>query len=350
MKKKKVVVFDIHHVAHLNLFSNVIRQFNEEDDKEVYIIGLKRQRLPQVIYNDLGFVDKDHIKMIGTWKPNKFAIIFQSNFLRLISIFFYLLKIKPDIGISSGGLPFSLAMKAINKPTLEFCDDPDRTFQLKLELFGATKKYYPFFVTIQHKKIETFKCLKQWSYLTPNEFKPNEKALTKYSLKKKEYFFIREVSTASLNYAGQKAAAVSIFAKNLPKKYKVILSLENKSARHLYPDDWIILQEPVHDIHSLIYFSRILIASGDSMAREGAILGVPSIYCGDRTMGANTVMMDEGMLYQVEPEKVPEKVNSLLMEDLSETTQNNYRNHLNVEWDDLNKYIEKKVNTYLKEK
>jgi predicted glycosyltransferase len=348
-KKQKKIVFDIHHVAHLNLFSHVIRQYYEDEDKEVFIVGLRRQSLPKIIHKELGYIGDKNIKMIGSWKPNKWGIIVQSNILRLIGIFFYLLKIKPDVGISSGGLPFSLSLKLLNKPALEFCDDPDRKFQLKLELFGATKKYYPFFVKMEHPKIETFHCLKQWSYLTPREFTPDSSVLKKHGVEEKKYFFVREVSTASLNYADQRSGIVSTFADRLPKEYKVLLSLENKAESHLYPEDWIILQEPVEDIHSLIYYSRLLIASGDSMAREGAILGVPSIYCGKRIMGANGVMIEEGKLFKTDPEEVPAKVEALLKEDLSETVQNNFRTHLNQEWDDLNEFINNKVNLYLKD-
>ena len=47
-------------------------------------------------------------------------------------------------------------------------------------------------------------------------------------------------------------------------------------------------QEPIEDIHSLIYYAAGLVSSGDSMAREAALLGVPSYYLGIRySMPAN---------------------------------------------------------------
>ena len=61
-----------------------------------------------------------------------------------------------------------------------------------------------------------------------------------------------------------------------------MLSLEDKSTKERYPEDWILLEEPVEGIHSLIYYSCALISSGDSMAREAALLGVPSYYLGIR--------------------------------------------------------------------
>ena len=61
-----------------------------------------------------------------------------------------------------------------------------------------------------------------------------------------------------------------------------------KKRRDEYPADWIMLQEPIEDIHSLIYYAAGLVSSGDSMAREAALLGVPSYYLGIRySMPAN---------------------------------------------------------------
>ncbi len=107
---------------------------------------------------------------------------------------------------------------------------------------------------------------------------------------------MREVSHKSFNYYNQQDGIISSFAGNINAGTKVILSLEDKSYAGRYPAHWSILQEPVEDIHSLIYYSRLVISSGDSMAREGAMLGVPSIYCGTRKMKANELLMAAGLL------------------------------------------------------
>lgn len=337
------IVIDITHISHINIFKHVINKISHHD---IFLIGLKRGNIPVVMRNDLKTYKE--MSFIGKWKSNKFSIIFNANIFRSLQLFIYLLRINPDVGISSGSIPFSFAMRLIGKPVVDFSDDPERKFVSKLETILCNAKYYPPFVETKNKKVGNYNCLKQWGYLNPDYFTPNIDVLKDYNLLKKQYFFIREVSTASLNYSGQTAGTVSLFAKKLPTNYRVVLSLENKSDRSLYPSDWIILQEPVKDIHSLIYYSKILISSGDSMAREGAILGVPSIYCGNRTMGANTVMIDEGVLFKTDPKDVPKKVVTILKEDISITTQEKFRNNLNMKWDDLNKFIVEKVNKYLK--
>ena len=139
--------------------------------------------------------------------------------------------------------------------------------------------------------------LKEWAYLSPSYFEPNSDALNNYNIKSKNYIFIREVSTKTLNYVGQESNLLYRISDYLPKNIKVLLSLEDKSKINLYPKDWILLKEPVENIHSLIYFSKIVISSGDSMAREGSVMGVTSIYTGKREMAANKVLENYGVLF-----------------------------------------------------
>ena len=328
------VLFDITHASHVNMFKYVIQDIKDEHD--IYLIGLKRGRIPQIMENDL--LDYKEMKFIGKWQKSKFSIIFQANIIRSILIFFYVLKIKPDVGISSGSIPFSFALRLIGKPIYDFSDDPERKFVSKLETLLCTKKYYPPFVKSDNSKVSNYNCLKQWGYLHPDYFVPNSKVLKEYGLIENEYIFIREVTTASLNYSNQDSGLVREFAEKIPKRYKVIFSLENKEDRKLYPSDWILLKEPVNDIHSLIYFSKYLISSGDSMAREGAILGVPSIYCGSRIMGANTIMIDKGMLFKVDSKSVISTIIKM-DEEYNYNTQKDFRQKLESDWDDMNKFV-----------
>lgn len=133
------------------------------------------------------------------------------------------------------------------------------------------------------------------------------------------------------------------FADKIPKNVKVVLSLEDKSLTKFYPDNWIILKEPVPDIHSLIYYSFALISSGDSMAREGAQLGIPSIYCGFRDMKANKILVEEDMLFEKQPEEVSILIEDLLNKKIRVKEQDTFRNELENKWDDITELIISKV-------
>ena len=340
----KKIVFSISHTAHLNLFKNLIEHFNKQKKYDVFVVGLNRGKLPQIIENELSFIKK--ISILGSWKPNKYYIVIFTNIFRIFTMFFYYLKKKPDVIVSSGGVNLSIPARLLKIPVLEFCDDPDRKFNLKLETFFCTRKYYPPIIK-PTKKISVYNALKQWAYLAPSVFSPNIKILSDYNLQPENYLFIREVSNKSLNYSQQEDAVISKISKYL-SNYKVLISLEDKSLRNKYPNDWILLDEPVKDIHSLIYFSKLLISSGDSMAREGSLLGVPSIYVGSREMGANSILVHKNLLFKINVEDSLPLIEKILSNEIKYPQQQDIRNSLSSEWIDLNKYMLNEIMKYIK--
>jgi hypothetical protein len=172
--------------------------------------------------------------------------------------------------------------------------------------------------------------------------------LKEYSLKQGEYIFVREISTGSLNYARQKSNIIASFSRKIDMKFKVLLSLEDRKTLGYYPDEWMLIREPVSDIHSLIYYSRMVISSGDSMAREGSLLGIPSIYCGSRYMKANQIMINKNILFHFEPEGIIPKINKLLNDDTFRLNQELFRKNLMNEWEDVTEFIIKTAEKYIK--
>ena len=57
------------------------------------------------------------------------------------------------------------------------------------------------------------------------------------------------------------------------------------------------------------------------MAREGAMLGVPSIYCGFRNMKANMILENKNILFHVKPGDVVERVLQLKKMNYLEVNQ-----------------------------
>jgi predicted glycosyltransferase len=118
-----------------------------------------------------------------------------------------------------------------------------------------------------------------------------------------------------------------------------------KKRRDEYPADWILLQEPIEDIHSLIYYSAGLVSSGDSMAREAALLGVPSYYLGIRySMPANAAASKVASLQNQKTMPFDvwmNKVNELMNEGVNELTnhQTSLRKHIDDEFIDINEYM-----------
>jgi len=196
------------------------------------------------------------------------------------------------------------------------------------------------------KRDKLVACLKEWSYLNPRTFVPNVKVLEKYGVKPKEYMFLREVTVGTINYTGQESGAILGIKDMIPKGMKVLFSLEEKKRRNEYPEDWILLQEPIEDIHSLIYYSAGLISSGDSMAREAALLGVPAYYLGIRySMPANAAASKVASLQNRKTMGFEEWIGSLPTDVKdAEGKQRELRVHIDEEFIDINAYMMELVN------
>jgi len=334
------IIADLGHPAHVNFFKNALDEL-KQNGHQIKLTVLNRGKLPLIAENEFPNYD---IQVINNHRGTKFSIIVEANIFKFFTLFWICLKYKPQIGISAGSFTLGAVLKMMGKPNLQFDDDPERKLNVFLEKLTSSKLFFPLFLKKSSNKVNRYNALKEWAYLSPYRFKPNISVLSKYNLSVNDYIFVREVSVGSLNYSNQKRNLIASVSDRFPDNIKVILSLEDKTTRSQYPDNWILLNEPVSDIHSIIYFSRLLVSSGDSMAREGAMLGVPGIYCGIREMAANKVLIDKAMLFFVNILDVPVIMNNLISGKLKVKDQNTFRIELYDEWDDVNKLIVNEIN------
>ena len=332
----KKVLIDIYHLPQFNFFKNAILSFKPE---EVDIYCVNRGKLLPVIQHELpGYT----IHCLGDYKHNKGMTSMVTKIIlpRIYNLFRQINKRKYKFVLTANyQANFVARLKRI--PNIAFNDDP-RKFVFPFLKFSADEVFIPPF-SDDYPGVKKFNALKEWAYLSPRYFKPSLAALKEYNLESKKYIFIREVSTKTSNYLTQDKDIVLYASKNFPKEWKVVLSLENKENTDLYPSDWIILKEPVSDIHSLMYHSEIVLSSGDSMAREGAMLGVPSIYAGNREMPANDILLERDLLLKVEPDNIVSTIQQIKNKEIDFPKQDNFRNDLYGEWDDVTDLILKKV-------
>lgn len=327
------LIVDIMHIPHINFLKNAVLILKNKG-VNIKVICLNRGRNIPIAREE--FEDIEVIP-VGKHRGTFYSIIFEANVWRFILIIKHLIFNRYDIGLSVGSFLTGFGLKLFGKPNLQYYDDPENKKNLFFQKLAATKLYYPSF--FKGKGILNFNALKEWAYLSPAYFNPDPDCLKEYKLDKKEFIFIREVNSNTTNYSGQTSEIISQIATKIPLGVQVILSLENKDRINKYPKSWILLNEPVKSIHSLMYYSKIILSSGDSMAREGAMLGVPSIYCGVREMAANKVMKDKGLLYHLNVKDVPSFITEILENKKSFRNQNDYRNGLLKEWDDVTELI-----------
>lgn len=328
---KKILV-DLYHLPQYNFFKNVILSF---DPAEIDIYCVNRGKLYKVAKYEL---PQYNIICIGDYKYNKgmFSMIFRIIIPRIIKLYKSIRASRYRFVITAH-YQANFVAKLRGIPNVAFIDDP-RKFVFPLLKYSANEVYLPPFQS-SFTGVKTFNALKEWSYLSPQYFSPRSTALGAFDLEPYNYLFIREVSTDTSNYLNQNQDLILKISKDFPSSIKVILSVENKENIPLYPKDWIILVEPVNDIHSLMYFSQVVISSGDSVAREGAMLGVPSIYAGIREMPANLIMIDEGMLMKKNPDEIIATVLQIVKGELEFKRQDEFRKHLLNKWDDVTSLV-----------
>ena len=80
-------------------------------------------------------------------------------------------------------------------------------------------------------------------------------------------------------------------------------------------------------------------STGDSVAREGAMLGVPAIYLGIRDMPANNILIEKKMLFKMDKDELKFFLKHLFNNEIPLQPQGKFRSKLFHEWDDVTKLI-----------
>ncbi|WP_114752527.1 DUF354 domain-containing protein [Pleomorphovibrio marinus] len=337
------ILIDIKHPAQLNLFKHLATAL-KEIGWEVLICYLQRGKLPKIIEKEYpGF----ECIPVGASRGSKWSILWEGNIARVGTFLSLIRKHRPCICVAASSAPLALACRLTGTPVIQFYDDPERKRINAVNARLSNRIFFPPIVE-ETSKVGIFNCLKEWSYLSPARFKPDPSVLGEYGLRPHSYIFVREVSNQSFNYYDQKADIVGSFAGQITPDMPVLLSLEEKAKSHLYPKAWMQLKEPVSDIHSLMYYARLVVSSGDSMAREGAMLGVRSIYCGVRSMRANEFLMPRGLLEHHPGEQALAPINTYIASPFDADGQGKVRQAMNKEWDDMLEFMLEQIEAFKK--
>ena len=348
---------DICHTPQLNFYKPIIRVLSDKNYR-VLVTVLRRGKLPEITMKELEDYKNVDVTIIGRHRMKKWSVIIEANLMRIIWMIFWAIGKKIDVVLCNHQA--AIVARILGFPGYTFGDDPEvKVYPLFVK--AATQSHTLIYEDTTNGKIlpkdKVMPCLKEWAYLNPRTFIPNLKALEKYGVKPKEYMFLREVTVGTINYAGQESGAILGIKDMIPAGMKVLFSLEEKKRRNEYPEDWILLQEPIEDIHSLIYYAAGLVSSGDSMAREAALLGVPSYYLGIRySMPANAAaskvaslqnrktMPFEEWIHEYIEDKPKKEItkNDHADEDVIEQRmrqQDALRKHIDSEFIDINAYM-----------
>lgn len=330
------VIIDILHYPHINFYKHAIETLAEKNIN-VHVILRPRGNLVNIFQKecpDVSFV------LIGRHKKNLFGKM-RDMIGRDVAFLFYLNKTKNNVGTAAGSINLSHASFFLRKPSIIFIDDVEYRLVNCLIRPFVTWFIVPQCIPARGKNLLKYNGFKELAYLHPNHFKQNKKALDQYNINPYEYVFIREVSSASLNYRKLEMGKLSKIVDYLKQMdLKIVLSIEDKSLINLFKDHCIILKEPVEDIHSLLHFAALTISSGDSMVRESCLVGTPAIYTGGRDMAINNELIKMSCMFKVEDENyLEETIKYLIENDIKKEVKTKIKYAIEHEWVDTTQVI-----------
>lgn len=334
------ILFDINHPVDVNFFKNAMLMLKGKGHN-IHIIFRERGKLEKILRYEL---NQFPITMIGSHKSG-FTKKISSQLHRDYKIISFIKKNKIDL-IACFGSTAAISSWYCSKPYLAFDDD----FEYKIPFYHAnwfaTRHIYPDFIEFSNSRTYKYHGFKELAYLHPNYLKTSEKALKKYSILPNEYVFVREIANISLNYKENTSILKELINKIKKKGLSIILSLEDKGLKDNYIDDCIILEEPVSDIYSLLYYALFAVSSGDTVARETALLGVPTIYTGGRAMVVNKVLVEAGLMFESTNVKdINELINTLTKGKKKETRKKSM-NLIENTWEDTTFVILKHIDDF----
>lgn len=289
------IILDIGHPKDVNLFKNVLLRL-QEDGHEIKIFARAKENTKKMLA-EYGFKYKlsKHYRSI----PGKAFGILVNDVL----LYKYAREFNPDIFVSPGSPYSAQVSRLLGKPHIAFPDTEIEEIVTRLILPFTDKIYTStsFYLDLGAKQ-ERFDGYYELAYLHPNYFAPKKEITEKYHLQ--ENYIILRLSALAANH-DMHAMGFGFKTENELKEYlqeiekygQIIIFSETKIWKTI--KDYQI-EIDSRDLHDLLYYSKLYIGEGASMASEAAILGVPSIYVSNTQRGyLNELEQRYGLAYTI---------------------------------------------------
>lgn len=279
MISSPTIAFYFAHPSQYHVFKYSIANLKQNGHKVFIFIKTK-----DILENLLIAEGVEYTNVLPKKKGRGIFALFSSVLKRNITLFYYFKKYKINLLVSAASDSCQASFFA-GIPSIVLNDD-DADVIKKSAIFG-----WPFASVILapksckmgywQKKTIFYNGYQKTSYLHPNYFSIDFNVLKKYSLDNTPFFIIRSVSLSAhhdVNIRGLNNDIVEELISILSPYGRVLISSEKELPEKI--KNYQLLINPL-DMHSIIYFSKMLIGDSQSMAHEAALLGTPSIRYND---------------------------------------------------------------------
>ncbi|MBN2423047.1 DUF354 domain-containing protein [Candidatus Woesearchaeota archaeon] len=299
------ILVDINHPADVHQFRYIIKKLGEKHN--ILVVARNKECVFELL---------NHYKI--PYIPRKGYEGFIGKILGILIIdlklLFISLKFKPDILVgSSGDLYIAHVSRILGKPGIIFDDTEHSKIQNMLCFPFAAKVITPESYKLDlGKKQVRYPGSKENAYLSGKCFKADKNVLKKINIRKKEkLILLRLVSWKASHDVGKSGIKnPENLVKKLEKYGKVLISSERELPENLKKYELKI--RPAL-LHSLIYYSDLVISEGGTLAVEAAVLGRAVIYANELRMGYSDELVKKGLILQITDEnEILNKAKALL--------------------------------------
>lgn len=277
---------DLVHPADVNFYKHAVRSL-EAQGWEVVFVERARDNLARIFASE--FPDRKLVR-VGQHQARTGPKL-RAAITRPVALARALRNQDIDVVTGFGSHFAAFAARMVGARGVVFYDDHEYRANVRLCRMGAHEM-----VMMPEQDGVGYPTIKELAYLHPDYFAPDKGAAESLGVEPGGYVFLRDKEYVAMNYRRPTGHEVGVYdaleACGMPV---VALTHDPEHRADFQRRGFRVLEKPL-DIHSLLAFARGAVTFGDTMAREAALLGTPTLYLGDRDMAANRALEAEGAL------------------------------------------------------
>jgi predicted glycosyltransferase len=266
------ILVDIGHPGHVHFYKHVIWRLQDKGhqvliaarDKDVALKLLAHYGFP---YKILSVVRSGRWGRIREFLEREWAL------LRLIRAF------DPDVVTEIGGLSIAPVCRLLGKPSIVFTDSEpvpvDKYFTYPFANVICTPDCFMRDLGRRHVRYAGYHEL---AYLHPCYFRPDPTVLSELGASRDETFIVlRFVAWKASHDVGQQGFSIRVkreIVKTFSRYGRVFITSETPLPEEFEP---YRINVPPHRIHDVLFYARLFMGDGATMATEAGILGTPAV-------------------------------------------------------------------------
>ncbi len=315
-------LFAVNHPSQFHMFKNLARKLLDDGNHCVFFI--QQRGIIEDLVKGCGFEYRFAVSPLWREKLNGKLGIYARGIIHISQSYFrilsYCLRNRVDF-LMGTDVPITHVAKLLRKISVVFTDDDHYFIEefCKLAMPFATHVVASNVVDLgkwKQKKIG-YDGNQKTAYIHPAYFKPDRDVLAKHGLEEDRFTIIRLVTFGAMHDAvnqvqtGLNAGFLEEIIPYLSSIGKVVINAEQGD----YPEfsEHCLKLDP-SDMHSLLYYARLLLTDSQSMHVEAGLLGTPSIRTNKwvddvRVMSVVSYMEDMcGLGISISPQKPDEVI------------------------------------------